>query len=66
MWTRDFIIGDRVYWKDPDEDISSGYYKIIDILYNESLDEEIFIIKNEAGSIAEVWKNELFFDSELR
>ena len=48
-----FNIGDEVYWNDPDNGISSGYYKVIKII-----SEEILYIKNE-HSEAEVFKHEL-------
>lgn len=48
-----YQINDEVYWTDPDEDISSGYYKVVDIL-----SDEIYYISN-GTSEAEVFEHEL-------
>ena len=58
----DIRIGDEVYWNDPDEGFSSGYYRVHDI-YSESKTAEdsdtILFLKNEAGSEAEVFAHEI-------
>jgi len=58
--------GDEVFWTDPDEGISSGYYFIDSILtedgtYNSErdFDDTIIVIHNESGSHAEVYVSEL-------
>lgn len=48
-----FIIGDTVLWNDPDQNISSGEYEIIDI------NGETIVIENTEGSTAEVNENEI-------
>ena len=54
-------VGDEVYWEDPDEGLSSGYYAVVEILSedNQIFDDTIIKIKNEAGSHAEVFFHEL-------
>jgi hypothetical protein len=54
--------GDVVHWDDPDAGISSGAYTIIDIQSDSGTVEEwdtLIVLKNEAGSIAEVYASEL-------
>ena len=46
--------GAEVYWTDPDNGISSGYYHVVKII-----SEEIVLLKNEAGSEVEVFLSEL-------
>lgn len=48
-----YKIGDTVYWTDPDNNISNGYYKVIKII-----NKEIVYIKNEYSE-AEVYIHEL-------
>ena len=48
-----FNMGDEVYWNDPDDNISSGYYNIVNIL-----GKDMYYIKN-AHSEAEVFEHEL-------
>jgi len=48
-----FNVGDEVYWNDPDDGISSGYYKVVKVL-----SEEIYYISN-GHSEAEVFEHEL-------
>lgn len=58
---------DRVWWDDP-EDISSGPYVVLDIhdaedpWEGEAIRDEdtLVVIKNKAGSVAEVFLSELF------
>ena len=47
-----FKIGQKVYWNDPDQNISSGYYNIINIK------GEILIISNR-HTVAGVYAHEL-------
>jgi len=49
----DLRIGDEVYWTDPDNDFSSGYYTIANIL------GEIYLLTNEAGTELEAFNHEL-------
>lgn len=55
-------IGDEVFWTDPNEGISSGYYFVTDI-YKEKGDpftsDTILFIKNDKGSQAAVFFKEL-------
>lgn len=46
--------GDRIWWEDPDDGISSGEY-VIDAI----ISDEIVSISNESGSYAEVFISEL-------
>ncbi|MCL4526394.1 MAG: hypothetical protein M1492_07855 [Gammaproteobacteria bacterium] len=48
-----FNVGDEVFWEDPDNGASSGYYTIREI------NGEILLIANQAGSQAEVFAHEL-------
>ena len=68
MKLEDLHVGAEVWWTDPAEGLSSGYYKIIvmpdasDIPEDEIEDFEedcVITIKNEAGSEAEVFLHEL-------
>ena len=57
-------IGDEVYWNDPDENLGSGVYTVLDIIVDnedgESLkDNSIILIGNSLGSKAEVYFHEL-------
>jgi hypothetical protein len=53
--------GDEVYWNDPDEGISSGYYTVKEVLSESGdiEDDTIVIIKNDAGTWAEVFVHEI-------
>jgi hypothetical protein len=55
-------INDEVFWNDPDQGISSGIYKI-DAILTESGKllhaNDICVLGNEAGSVAEVFAHEL-------
>ena len=58
--------GNEVFWTDPDEGMSSGYYFIDTILtedgtYNSErdFDDTIISIHNESGSHAEVYVSEV-------
>jgi hypothetical protein len=53
-------IGDTVYWRDPEDGESSGYYAINNILNDEELGEPIFTLENEM----EVTAGEVDFDCE--
>ncbi len=46
-------IGVEVYWNDPDREICSGWYTIMD------KNEEIIFLENEQGSEVEVLSSEL-------
>ncbi|ACK79203.1 hypothetical protein AFE_1313 [Acidithiobacillus ferrooxidans ATCC 23270] len=48
-----FNVGDEVFWEDPDNGISSGYYTILEIK------GEIFVLKNQAGSVTEAFAYEV-------
>jgi len=48
-----FKVGDEVYWTDPDDDISSGYYKVIAVI-----NRGIYYI-SDGTSEAEVFEHEL-------
>lgn len=50
---RTVSVGDKVYWEDIDNDLSSGEY-IITKIYN----EEMGLLYNEAGSEVEVFWDE--------
>ena len=49
----EFEIGTRVWWTDPDDDASSGWYTIVDF-YGET-----YQLKNEAGGECEALEHEL-------
>lgn len=51
-------VGADVWWSDPDQGFSSGHYRIT------AIHGDIFIIRNEAGSEAEVPHNELTLVSD--
>ena len=54
--------GEKVWWSDPDDDVSSGHYEVLRV-ETESGDIEyadtIVVIKNHHGSVAEVYASEL-------
>ena len=52
----DIKVGDKVFWKDPDEGICSGYAKVLEVN-----GEIYFIIKNDGGEL-EALKHELTFN----
>lgn len=61
-WRTSLKKGDQVYWKDPDGDLSSGYYNIMGIYDDNevvSFDDTLLILSNEGGSVAEVYANEI-------
>jgi len=60
-WLTTLAPGSQVWWNDPDEGFSSGYYTVIDILADEPVDsrDTVLFLKNEAGSQAEVYAFEL-------
>jgi hypothetical protein len=53
--------GDEVYWNDPDRGVSSGHYTVKEVLSEsgEIEDDTIVIIKNDAGTWAEVFAHEI-------
>lgn len=51
-------VGQKVFWNDPDRDLSSGLYKVTDFSSDEGSDT-IVTIANEQGSTAEVYLDEL-------
>lgn len=55
-------LGAKVWWADPDNNISSGFYEICEIQSESGLVDEsdtLISIKNDAGSHAEVFAHEL-------
>jgi hypothetical protein len=57
-----YKVGDTVYWEDPDEGFSSGYYQIHMLpptCEDGPSDDDIFVLTNEAGGIVEVLRSEL-------
>ena len=70
MKLKELHVGAEVYWTDPDDGFSSGYYKVVSLptmplgfFTNEEVadfeEDAIILIKNEAGSEAEVFLHEL-------
>lgn len=60
--TYSFSVGDRVFWKDPCEGLSSGWYTVISLNVSEEFPmskDTIIDIKNDLGGIAEVTPCEL-------
>ena len=55
-----FEIGDEVFYTDPDSGISSGYYRVLDILAEryETYDDTVVIIER-SGVASEVFMSEL-------
>jgi hypothetical protein len=57
---RNLAPGDEVYWEDPDQGHSSGNYLIFSIVGEKVTQmDTILVLKNEAGSICEVFASEL-------
>lgn len=57
----DLHIGAQVYWTDPDEGVSSGFYRIERMNINEGDDPHpntILVLSNEAGSEVEAFLHE--------
>ena len=55
-------LNDRVTWVDPDAGISSGDYSVIEIITESgrvSALDDVIMIRNDAGSHAEVYVSEL-------
>jgi len=46
--------GAEVYWNDPDNDVCSGHYKVVNII-----NDDIVLLKNEYGSELEAYVGEL-------
>lgn len=64
-WRRNLAVGDEVYWKDPDQGISSGIYRIVGINAESVTDEETVLqLVSESGSEAEVFASELLAEPE--
>lgn len=51
-------VGQQVWWKDPDQDSLSGWYKLIEIR------GEIYVLKSPAGSIVDAFIHELHHDEQ--
>lgn len=59
-WLRALTVGTAVWWNDPDLGKSSGFYQVAAIHGEDASDEDtIILLKNEAGSEAEVLGKEL-------
>lgn len=59
---KDLHRGDEVYWTDPDNGVSSGYYTVLEVHApsGEPIDEDtIVVLLNASGGIAEVLIHEL-------
>lgn len=57
QWLANLKVQDTVWWSDPDHGKASGYYRVIGIADDERLtdaSEDLIILANEAGSVAEV------------
>jgi len=55
-------VGDQVFWNDPDQGLSSGIYTIDAVLTENGKllhGSDICLLKNDAGSQAEVFAHEL-------
>lgn len=64
-WLRAIQPGDSVWWSDPDRDLSSGRYTVDAVLTENGKVEnsdDIILLRNEAGSVAEVTGTELHID----
>ena len=57
----DIQVGDEVFWTDPDEGHSSGYYRVVEVMSEDGKidDDTIIRLVNHAGSEAEVFNHEL-------
>lgn len=59
-WRVTLAPGDQVFWQDPDRNLSSGIYAIDSIVGDKvEADDTVLLIKNAAGSHAEVFACEL-------
>lgn len=59
-WLRNLAPGSEVWWTDPDEGFSSGYYTVDSINADEVDSEDtVIILKTAAGGVAEVFAGEL-------
>lgn len=61
-WLNALCVGDEVWWNDPDNGISSGYYKVTSVQSDTGVvesDSTILCLQNDAGSSAEVLASEL-------
>jgi hypothetical protein len=63
MWQASLDVGDEVFWVDPDESFSSGFYRITDIESESgAIETEDTVVRllNDEGSHAEVFAHELW------
>ena len=54
--------GDQVYRTNPGDDLSSGYYTVLEIVTEDgkvSRRDDMVVITNDAGSVAEVFAQEI-------
>lgn len=60
-WLESLKAGDKVWWTDPDDGLSSGEVTILNIRKEgvRVFDDTIFEVTNEAGSQMEVWADEI-------
>jgi hypothetical protein len=65
-WYATLMEGSEVWWNDPDDGISSGYYQITGIeLHNEDGEDEtispstVVVLENECGTVVEAFVSEL-------
>lgn len=59
-WLRSLNPGQEVWWNDPDNHRSSGIYTVEGILFDKITDDDdMLVIRNDAGSVAEVLAHEL-------
>lgn len=58
MKNNKFNVDDEVYWTDPDNGFSSGYYNVVDVIHDDCGEDNIYYIKDE-HSEAEVFEHEL-------
>lgn len=54
-----FHIGDEVWWEDPDDEICSGKYEVVDI----DIDQDVLILSN-GSSIVEAFRDECVVPTE--
>lgn len=51
--------GDEVWWEDPDDGISSGYYRVVDVRGDSVTPDTVVVLKNDGGSEVEAFVHEL-------
>lgn len=54
-------VGDHVYWRDPDDDICSGWGSVVSLTSEEWDSETIATIKKDDGGEVECPLNELYW-----